>query len=490
MTHNELKDILSRGESEHVEMTRAFNKADKMGQAICAFANDLSGSGAVGYLVLGVEDNGKISGRRVDDELFSSIGGIKTDGNLLPPPSMSIEKVEMSEGDVVVVSVFPSQYPPIRYNGQVWVRVGPRKCIATEEDIRILTERRARFGVRDEERPCKSARLEDLDLDLFRGLYLPKAINAQVIDDDDRPVLEQLSALRFYDLEAKCPTNAGVLLFAKHPERFIPSGYLQYVKFAGESNASEVLQENVFRGPLVKMVQDLDVFVKTGPGSGRPIPVSALREEMVAQYPFWALRELLLNAIIHRDYFFGNAPIKFYEYGNGRIEISNPGGLFGRATPQNFPFANDYRNPLIAEALKALGFVNKYNRGISKVREELHANGNPMPIFDINKLTEFRVTVLAAESGTTKSESGTIKSESGTIKSESGTINTKAYDIKSQEESVFEVVRTNPGVKKEKIFLKVQTSMRSIQRTLERLKAAGRIEYRGAKRNGGWFVRT
>ena len=101
------------------------------------------------------------------------------------------------------------------------------------------------------------------------------------------------------------------------------------------------------------------------------------------------------NAIVHRDYFMGNAPIKFYEYKNNRIEISNPGGLYGRATPDNFPFVNDYRNPLLAEAMKILGMVNKYNRGIAKANKELEKNGNPKAQFDVNEQTEFRVTIIS-----------------------------------------------------------------------------------------------
>jgi ATP-dependent DNA helicase RecG len=116
-----------------------------------------------------------------------------------------------------------------------------------------------------------------------------------------------------------------------------------------------------------------------------------------------------MNAIIHRDYFFGNAPIKFYEYKKNRIEISNPGGLFGRANPDNFPFVNDYRNPLLAEAMKVLGMVNKYNRGIAKANKELEKNGNLPAKFDVNKFTEFRVTIVSNE------KSGTMNGESGTM---------------------------------------------------------------------------
>ena len=437
-------------------------------------------------LRLGVDNDGTIAGRRIEDQQLASLGGLKSDGNLFPPPSMSVEKIAFPEGDVVVLTVFPSKYPPIRYNGQVWIRIGPRKALASEEDIHLLLERRSRYGVRDEELPCDRAELKDLELDLFRGFYLPKAIDAQVIEADDRPILEQLASLRFFNREKNCPTNLGVLLFAKYPERFIPSAYVQYVKFAGSDNSGDVLQENVFRGPLVKVVQELDVFVKTGPGASRPIPVSALREEPESRYPSWALRELVLNAIIHRDYFLGNAPIKFYEYKKERIEIANPGGLFGRVNPENFPFVNDYRNPLLAEAMKVLGFVNKYNRGIAKVNRELEQNGNRPAQFDVNKKTEFRVTIIAKslESGQIKGESGQINPESGQIK------NVHSYDIKSQDDAVLRAIQDCPGIKADGIFLQVRTSTRSVRRSLERLSGALKIEYRGSKRTGGWYVRT
>ena len=420
--------------------------------------------------------------QRIDDEKWASLGGIKTDGNLLPPPSMSMEKVSLAEGDVVVIKVYPSDYPPIRYKGDVWIRLGPRKCKATEADIHVLTERRAKFGARDEELPCVRAKMSDLDMNLFRAFYLPKAIDAQVIEDDDRSVIEQMASLRFYSLEKECPTNLGVLLFAKYPERFIPSAYIQYVRFTGTDNAGDVLQENVFKGPLIKVVQELDVFIKTGPAAVRPVLTTAMREDPVSQYSAWALREFLMNAIIHRDYFLGNAPIKFYEYKKNRIEISNPGGLFGRAKPDNFPFVNDYRNPLLAEAMKILGMVNKYNRGIAKANKELEKNGNPKAQFDVNKLTEFRVTVMP------RGESGQIKwpdkQKSGQIKS------VKAYDTEGQDSAVLEIIRNNPGIKMEAIFLEIRTSTRSVRRVLERLSKDNRIEYRGSKRTGGWFVKT
>ncbi|MBA7527482.1 hypothetical protein ES705_19658 [subsurface metagenome] len=120
--------------------------------------------------------------------------------------------------------------------------------------------------------------------------------------------------------------------------------------------------------------------------------MSALKEETQFNFPKWAIRELLMNAVMHRDYE-SNAPIKFYQY-KDRIEIINPGGLYGNARPENFPNVNDYRNPVIAEAMKVLGYVNRYNRGIERVRRELKENGNPDAVFDYKKLGVFGVTVM------------------------------------------------------------------------------------------------
>ena len=187
-----------------------------------------------------------------------------------------------------------------------------------------------------------------------------------------------------------------------------------------------------------------------------------MQEDTVCDYLNWLIRELLLNAIIHRDYQIGNAPVKFYEY-NNRIEISNPGGLYGQATPENFPYVNDYRNPLLAEAMKIMGYVNKFNRGIAKVKNELERNGNPLPVFDYNKRTEFRVTLCPAN--------GEINGE---ITTSNGEIN--------GEMKILEAITENPGIKRDRLRSITGISLRTIDRIVKRLTDDEKIEYRGSKR--------
>ena len=488
--------LMSNLESENIERTRAFDKADKMGQAICAFANDIGDRKQPGYLLLGVEDNGAFAGKCVTDEQLTALAGFKSEGNLLPPPAMTIYHESFDDGDVVVIEVFPSSYPPIKYKGQVWVRIGPRKCLANNDDIHILEEKRLHSATRFEIIPCVDSCLADLNLDLFRNIYLPRAIQAEVIDEDPRPIEEQLAALRFYDRQHNLPTNLGMLLFGKHPEMFIPSAYIQYVKFGGSDNGSDILAEHAYKGPLLQTIDEINSFVKVGIAAPRPVKVSALQEETVSMYPDWAVRELLLNAIIHRDYQIGNAPVKFYDYNNIRLEISNPGGLYGQANPDNFPYVNDYRNPLLAEAMKVMGYVNKYNRGIAKVKTEMEKNGNPMPLFDVNKLTEFRVTLLPSTKLQLITSNDELKFKNDELfehadelfdelKAQGDELNGLSEDIADK---LCRAVAEKPGLQRKDLAQILNISIPTLDRCIKRL--SDKIEHRGARKTGGWFPKS
>ena len=122
------------------------------------------------------------------------------------------------------------------------------------------------------------------------------------------------------------------------------------------------------------MLQTLDLLIDVNIRS-RPVFVSGLREATRSDYPKLAMRELLLNAVMHRNYQ-SNTPIRFYWFAD-HIEISNPGGLYGEAATGTFPERNDYRNPVIAEAMRSLGYVNRYGQGVLRAQKALHDNGNP-----------------------------------------------------------------------------------------------------------------
>ncbi len=391
LSQQELIALLSDLESDRAERTISENNTDKFSEAICAFSNDFPNHKLPGYLIIGAEDKtGKIVGMSISDKLEKDLAAIRNNGQILPQPILTIQKYVFPEGELAVVEVLPSPFPPVRYKGRVWIRVGPSKAIANEAEELRLSERRASNIKTFDVSPASSSTLSDINIELFKLTYLPNAIDSETLATNHRDIKKQLSSLRLYDAIYDCPTYAGILVLGDNPRFYLPGAYVQYVQFAGNSLESDILNEKEFSGDLLSTMQQLDMFVKNNIEE-RSVRVSPLKESVVTTYPFKAIRELLNNAVMHRNYE-SNAPVKFYEFSD-RIEISNPGGLYGSARPDNFPHQNDYRNPIVAEALKIMGYVNKFNRGIATAQAELEKNGNPPAEFTYDLPLQFSVTI-------------------------------------------------------------------------------------------------
>jgi len=377
ISENELLKLMADMESDRVERTVATADTAKFREAICAFSNDFPNHRQPGYLLVGVEDKmGKACGLKANDALLRNLAGLRQDGEILPQPAMSVARIPLSDGsgDVVVVEVHPSDLPQVRYKGRIHIRVGPRRASANDSEERMLSERRVAMARTFDARPCSEARLEDLEIDLFLHVYRKAAVAEEVIRANNRSLEEQLAALRLYDLRRDCPTHAGVLLFGKRPAHFLPGAYVQYLRIDGTQLSGPVKVSRELGGNLIGMIRSL-IALLDGILEARPVRVSTLRDETVWDYPSAPLRELLLNAICHRNYE-SNAPVRFHRYGD-RIEIKNPGGLYGQASPENFPRETDYRNPIVSEALRVQGYVNRFGRSVLEAQESLLANGNP-----------------------------------------------------------------------------------------------------------------
>jgi ATP-dependent DNA helicase RecG len=204
--------------------------------------------------------------------------------------------------------------------------------------------------------------------------YRQQAIAPEVIKENHRTVEEQLASLRFYDLKNACPTNAGLLLFGLDVRKWLPGAFIQFLRVAGDSLAAPVIDERELYGDLLTVLRELDALVDAQLAQF-PVEDSVLRERTVETYPRIAVRELVMNALMHRDYS-STAPLRI-TWLDDRLEIQSPGGLYGEASPQNFPRQTSYRNPVVAEAMKALGYVNRYGRGVIRAQDALAKNGSP-----------------------------------------------------------------------------------------------------------------
>lgn len=382
----ELLHLLDETESDRVERKESFSDGDKARQAVCAFANDLPSHNSPGVLFFGAKDDGTASGLPITDKLLLDLSNMKTDGNILPPPVMTVEKRTLKGADMAVVTVMPSDMPPVRYRGRIWVRVGPRRSIANEQDERVLIEKRRYKNQPFDHYPVSDATLGDLSRVVFECEYLPFAVAPEILEANSRTYEEKLASCgMIVSPTDTIPTILGVLTIGKSPQDIIFGAYIQFLRINGTELADEVIDDLVIGGAIPNMLR-LAQEKLTAHNLQAVNMKDAVKHKIEPTYPLHSVLQILYNAVQHRTYEHVNAPIHLYWY-DDRIEIRSPGGPFGNVTPKNFgePGIVGYRNPGIGSALKTLGFIQSFGRGIEIARRELERNGNPPLEFKVNE---------------------------------------------------------------------------------------------------------
>ncbi len=374
-TDTQLEAMMADLESDRAERKQSFQgeAPQKVREAVCAFANDLAGHGEPGVVLIGVHDKGTpMPGFAVTDELLRSLADIKTDGNIVPPPTLLVEKRVLQGSEVAVITVWPCDTPPVRYRGRIHVRWGPRRGLATAQDERILNERRRHRDRPFDVQPMRDAELTELDRLRFEQEYLPALVARDVLESNERRYEQKLAATKMVLSDNEpTPTVLGLLVIGKSPADWIPGAYTQFLRLAGNDLTAPVADEKPIYGTVADQIRQLEE--KLAAHNQRGVRFSDIdTEDRREAYPLDALRQLVRNAFMHRSYEATNTPVRVYWF-EDRIEIHNPGGPFGSVTPENFgqPGITDYRNPNLAEALRALGYVQRFGAGIAIARKAL-----------------------------------------------------------------------------------------------------------------------
>lgn len=389
-TDAELERLLGDLESDLVERKASWKgeAAEKARQAVCAFANDLPDHRRPGILFVGASDDGTPAGLRITDELLRTLADMKSDGRILPPPTLTVERRILSGAEIAVVAVQPSDSPPVRFDGRIWVRTGPRRAIASAQDERILNEKRRYRDIPFDVQPLPAASLADLSQVLFLQEYLPRAFAPDILAANDRTLEQRLAACRMIAaVDNPVPTIMGMLVLGTAPRQWVPGAYIQFLRIAGTQYADDVVDEIAIDGPVGQMIARIDDKLDSHNRVAVDIR-SEPTEQRSSLYPRAALQQLVRNAVMHRAYEHTNAPVRVSWF-DDRIEIISPGGPFGSVTAENFgsPGVSDYRNPNLAEAIKVMGFVQRFGVGIQIARDELKRNGNPPPEFEVQSTT-------------------------------------------------------------------------------------------------------
>jgi len=387
-TDEELLNFLNDIESDRSERKRSFkgDTPDRVREAVCAFANDLPNHNEPGVLFIGANDDGTPSREPITDEMLCSLANIRSDGKILPIPVLSVEKRILKDAEMAVITVMPSDMPPVKYDGRIWIRTGPRRAIAGEQEERILNERRRYKNTPFDITAVPTAKLSDLSRLIFEYEFLPAAFAPDVLEENGRSYEERLASCKMIVSPSDTtPTLLGLLTLGKNPQDFLPGAYIQFLRIDGTELADPVVDEAKIGGAIVEMLRRVEDKLLAHNRVAVDI-TSKATHEIDRHYPIPALQQIIYNAIFHRTYEHTNTPVRVYWY-NDRIDISSPGGPYGNVTPDNFglPGITDYRNPNIGDVLKTFGFTQAFGRGIITARRELEKNGNPPLEFTVNQ---------------------------------------------------------------------------------------------------------
>lgn len=388
MSDAELEELLNETESDRVERKQSWagDAPEKARQAVCAFANDLPSHQLAGIVFIGAKDDGTPTGIEVTDQLLKTLSDIKTDGKTVPPPTLTVEKRVLKGAEMAVIAVWPADAPPVRYEGRIWIRIGPRRGLASAQDERVLNEKRRYRDLHFESHPVAVCTLADLSRSVFEQEYLPNAVAPDVLASNARSYEQRLASCGMIaSVDEPIPTVLGLLVCGITPRSWVPGDYIQFLRIRGTSLSDPVIDEAEIDGTVAAMLRRLDDKLTAHLTTSVDF-TSQDREVRTSSYPLVALQQLIRNAVLHRTYENTNTPVRVYWF-DDRIEIINPGGPYGSVTAQNFgkPGFTDYRNPQLAAAFKVLGYTQRFGAGITLARQALEKNGNSLPEFKIEQ---------------------------------------------------------------------------------------------------------
>jgi len=359
-----IKELIDRGETQNLEFKESLKLKEEIGETVSAFSNSDGGVVLVGVSD-GREPIGIDIGRNTIEELANYIKR-NTDPQIFP--SIKIPEVEVGGKKVVVVEVGESQEKPVFFKNHAYKRVGKTNQRISSSELRKLAKEGGERVYWDE-RVCVDASLEDIDWKFIKNFFIPRyeKFSEGGIVGTPEELLEALSCVK----EDK-PTNAGILLFGKNSQKFFRNSYIALARYKGKMEGLERLDYKEFFGNLSHQIDECDKYIKEHTAiMSRLLPHKVERED-IPEYCWFSVRELLTNAVCHRDHEDQGSKVIVKMFSD-RIEFYNPGGLQKGITPENILIRQYSRNPVIANALAKVKYIEELGEGWNKIINE-HKN--------------------------------------------------------------------------------------------------------------------
>jgi len=374
----DVRYLLAGGKGPQVDWLPDGTEPGRIAASLAGMANAQGGS-----LILGVSPrSNRVHGvahpeQTIDCVLQAAL--MLEPALILPVP----EKVDFDGGTVVVVRVPPGLPHVYALEGRYLIRDGMVTGPLSAPRLRRLLLERGEVSF-ESEQPA-GASLEDLDPERVQS-YL--AAVAAPGGDPWQGLLSRGCVAR--SGEGLAPTAAGLLLFGRDPQRFFPQADLTVARFAGRT-VTDAFVRQVIRGTLPDQLQAVEVFLRSH--LKEVVRLEGMQASRRLEYPLEAVRELVVNAVAHRDYSIRGDGIRVFLFSD-RLEVQSPGGLPGPVTVDNIAEARFSRNPVIVQVLADLGYIERLGYGIDRVLALAAEWKLRRPLFE-ETAAGFRVTFFA-----------------------------------------------------------------------------------------------
>jgi len=355
-----IEKIIANGESETLELKPSLSQMNEIIETISALANTKGGE-----IIIGVSDSGKIRGVEIGKGTIENLTNtIAQNTEPKIQPHIKIEKIEGK--NIIVIDVTESMDKLVLAFGRPYKKVGKSSPRMSKEEYekRILEKHKEK--IQFDKQICKEATLKDFDWNYIKEKFIPlyERLSEKKITGNLPSLIKSLNCIR----DGK-PTNAGILLFGKEPQNFYMNAYIALARYKGKEVETQRLDYKEFTGNLFQQVDECDKYIKEHITIMSRLLPDRIQREDIPEYGWYSVRELVTNAVCHRDYadFGSKVIIKMF---SNKIEFYNPGGLPEDITPQNIADKQYSKNPIIAKILAKVKYIEELGEGWDKIIKE------------------------------------------------------------------------------------------------------------------------
>ena len=449
---NEIIKMIKKGESDSLEFKESLSLKEEIGETTSAFSNTNKGK-----IIVGVNDFREIIGLDIGKNTIEQLANYlkqNTDNSIYP----KISVVKISKKEVIIIDVNEANEKPVFFKGKAYKRVGRSNHKLSASEIRKLAKESGRKVYWDEQ-ICEDAKYSELDRAKVEWYLGQREKHRNISKKLKLPIkifLENINAIKNGKL-----TNAGVLFFGKSPLLKIPNAQLRLVRIKGKEIIGIILDRLDCEGTLWEMVEQAENFLKKHINFMGFRTAKSFQREDKFDIPIKALRELIINALIHRDYE-TNADVRAFIF-DDRVEIINPGHFPKGVTPKNPK--HEPVNRILSQYMYDIGLIEKYGSGIVNVRALLKENKNK----DLDYLLH-------------EIETKAI------VYSQSGGLEKVGEKVGENESKVFDLISKNQNITYVELASKIGITEKSVYVNVEKLKQKNMLKRIGPAKGGHWKI--